>query len=156
MLYELNAVEPARIAARIIRDHRPELADLNLCYMWRDEAVSMGEGRVVAGQCVHVSDRDYAIHGHDFLILFARDVWTAADKEFLPAIVDHELAHVGIRLDEHGDRVVDEDTGRVKTYCRHHDIEEFADVLERHGAYHSALRTFLAAWRSETAKDEDL
>lgn len=147
MNYEINAAEPARIAARIIRDHRPELAELNICYIWRDEAMSMGGGRVAAGQCVHTSDRDWAIHGFDFLILIARDVWAAAEARFKPALIDHELGHVGIRTDEEtGEPAVDEETGRTRTFCKHHDLEEFSDVLERHGAYHSDIREFLASW----------
>lgn len=146
MNYQTNATAPARIARSIIEQYRPELTDLKICYMWRPEAMSMGEGRVVAGQCIHVDDRNWAIHGYDFIILFALDVWNRAEKGWHEAIVDHELAHCGIRTDEDGEVIADEDSGRTKTYCRHHDIEEFGEVLERHGAYHSDLRKFLAAW----------
>ena len=42
-----------------------------------------------------------------------------------------------------GDEVRDEETQRISAYVKLHDIEEFDEVLERHGAYHPALRQFL-------------
>lgn len=148
MEYTPNATEVEEMATNIIAAHYPDLAEANLdiAYMWRSEAMAMGEGRVAAGQCVHVADREHALHGHDFLIIMARDVWLDATPEFRRAVVDHELSHVGIRKDEDGGNAVDEDTGRIKTFCRRHEVEEFSDVLERHGAYHSSLVRFLNSY----------
>jgi hypothetical protein len=148
MEYLTNATEVEEIAKEIMELHYPNLRDagLDIAYMWRTEAMALGEGRVAAGQCVHVADREFAIHGHDFLIIMARDVWNDASEEFRRAVVDHELSHVGIRYDEDGGIEYDEDTNRAKTFCRRHEVEEFSEVLERHGAYHSSLVRFLNSY----------
>ena len=138
----------------IIAAHRPHLADLKICYMFRDEA-AVSEGRVVTGMCARADDRNWTVHGNDMIIEIARDVWNEAPSDdFRRAIMDHELGHVGVRLDSDGSLMVDGKTGRAKTFCRKHDIEEFEDVLERHGAYHFALRKFLVAYGRSKQKDE--
>ncbi len=158
MNYE-NAPEVETIAKAVIAEHFEEIKELQsfdnlkIAYLWRPEAQSMGEGRVVAGCCVHVDDRNYALHGFDFMIVIARDVWDGAsviNPDFQKALVHHELKHVGFRYDKDGGIKVDEESGRLVGYCRHHDIEEFEEVLSVYGAWHGELRKFLAAYNKES------
>jgi len=144
--------ELEEIAATVIKAHRPGLEIAAICYMFREVAAITDE-KVVAGMCVRVDDRNYTIHSFDFVIEIAQDVWDEASVDFRVALMDHELGHVGIRYDEEGEPVRDPETERLKTYSKKHDIEEFEEVLERHGAYHKALREFLAAFaRSKAAQ----
>lgn len=133
------------LATDIIKTDRPYLGVVKITYMFRPEA-AMSDGKVTAGMCIRVDDRNWAVHKHDFIIEIAYDVWTEATPEFRRALMDHELGHVGIRFEEDGHAKEDEKTGRIRTYCKHHDIEEFEDVLERHGPYHKSLRSFLIAF----------
>ena len=152
------APEVEAIAKEVIAEHFDEISelqeqgDLKIAYLWRPEAQSRGEGRVCAGQCVHVDDRNYAIHNFDFLIVIARDVWEGSltiNPDAHKALVHHELLHVGVRYDEDDAAKVDEESGRLQTYCRNHDVEEFEQVLSVYGAWHGALRQFLSAYRSD-------
>jgi hypothetical protein len=136
----------ANLAADIIRKDRPQLSVLAIAFVFRDEA-PVSDGKVKAGMCVRIDDRNWTLHKQDFLIEIAKDIWDQANPQFQRALMDHELGHCGIRYDdETGAPAIDENTGRIKTYCRQHDIEEFADVLQRHGDYHEGLRTFIAAF----------
>jgi hypothetical protein len=152
------APEVEEVAKSVIAEHFDELKELQeqellrIAYLWRPEAQSIGEGRVVAGCCVHVDDRNWSIHGNDFLIVVARDVWdnaSSVNPEAHRALVHHELLHVGVRYDEDGGTKVDEASSRLKTYCRNHDVEEFEAVLSTYGAWHGELRRFLAAYKTK-------
>lgn len=124
--------ELSDIGAVVIKEHRPGLAIAAICYMFRAEA-AITDDKVIAGMCVRVDDRNYTIHSFDFVIEIARDLWEEATDQFRTALIDHELGHVGIRYDEDGEPIRDPNTDRLKTYTKRHDIEEFEDVLERHG-----------------------
>lgn len=134
--------ELEELAAQVIKERRPELSMLSICYLFRGEA-AVSNDKVVAGMCIKVDDRNWTIHKHDFLIEIAKDVWDEASDLFRDAIMDHELGHCGIRMEGPNEPRIDEKTGRLRVYIIPHDIEEFADVLERHGDYHAALREFL-------------
>lgn len=146
------------IAKDIIDKHRPELGILSIAYMFRPEA-PISDGKATAGMCVRVDDRNWAIHKHDFVIEIAKDIWDdAPNPDFRTAIVDHELGHCGIRMDESGDPMRDPNSNRIKTYSRKHSIEEFDEVMERYGTWHKSLRDFVAAYNEnkKKAKGADL
>jgi hypothetical protein len=152
------APEVETIAKQVIGECMNEIAELQsigslkIAYMFRPEAQGRGEGRVCAGQCVHVDDKNHALHGFDFMVVIAKDVWDSVpQKEWRTALVHHELLHIGIRYDDDGATKFDEDSGRLATYCRHHDIEEFEPVLATYGAWHGELRRFLDAYKKEEA-----
>jgi len=134
----------------IIAANRPGLVDAKICYMFREKA-SITRDKVIAGRCIRVDDRNYSIHKYDFLIEIAMDLWQEANDDFKKALMDHELGHAGIVRDENGELELD-DKGRIRTYVNLHDIEEFSDVLARHGAYHEALRQFLQAFADRKSK----
>lgn len=139
------------LANQIIKDHRPNLGMLKIAYLFRDEA-PVSDGKITCGMCYRADDRNRAVHGLDFIIEISKDIWDEATDQFKIALMDHELGHVGIRMQEDGTLEMDEKTLRIKTFVKKHDIEEFEEILERHGAYHKSLREFLAAFaRHKTA-----
>lgn len=138
------------IAKKIIQDTRPVLGHVQISYMFRPEA-AVSDGKATSGMCIKVDDRNRMIHDHDFIIEIAKDIWDEATEEFKLALVDHELGHAGLRTDEDGDILYDEKTNRPRTFIKKHDIEEFEDVLERHGAFHKGLRDFLDAFARNKA-----
>ena len=142
------------LADTLLDKHHSALKVLKICYEYRDEA-SVSNGKVIAGRCCRVDDRIYVIHGYDVIIEIAKDVWDEATDNFRVAILDHELSHIGIRFEEDGNPSRDPSSDRIKVYLKHHDIEEFADVLERYGAYHAALRSFIDAFARNKKKADD-
>lgn len=158
--YIPNASEVKKIADEVIEKHLPHLKLLSIEYIFRPEA-SVSEDRVTCGMCCRVDDRNWTIHRNDFIIEIAKDVWDEATDEFKVALVHHELSHCGIRLEEDGIAPrMDEKSGRIRTYCKPHEIEEFEQVLEVHGAYHKKLRDFIDAFgrnkRDKKKKDDTI
>lgn len=139
------------LANTIIKVHRAKLEHLKICYIFRDEAPISGD-KVIAGRCIRVDDRNWTVHKFDFIIEIAKDVWEQATDDFKRALMDHELGHIAMELTAEGGPVRDERNGRLKTRCKMHDIEEFEEVLERHGAYHKKLREFLDAFARHKKK----
>lgn len=147
-------------ALSIIEVNYPLLKMLKIAYVFREEA-PISDGKVTCGMAVRVDDRNWSLHKFDAMIEIGKDVWDEAEEDFKNALMDHELAHIGIRLDEDGQPAMDEKTGRLKVFMRKHDIEEFEEVLERHGAYHKGLRDFLVAFgkskdSAKKSKKDDL
>jgi hypothetical protein len=130
---------------KIIKKDHELLGMLKIAYIFRDEA-PVSNGKATAGMAYRADDRNRTLHGVDAIIEIAKDIWDEATDEFKDALMDHELSHIMIRLDDDGQPMMDDKTGRVKITMRPHDIEEFEDVLERHGPYHKALRSFLEAF----------
>jgi len=143
------------LADRIIKKDRNELECLKIAYMFREEA-AVTAGKVIVGRCIRVDDRNWALHSYDVLIEIARDVWAEAIEDYRNAVMDHELGHIG---GAEGGAFDQDNKGRWKIYIKYHDIEEFTEVLERHGAYHQDLRKFLDAFAENRKKrkgDDDL
>jgi hypothetical protein len=62
-----------------------------------------------------------------------------SDAQFC-ALCEHELMHVGVKLDKDGEPAED-DEGNLKLKMRGHDVEEFVSIVERYGAGNSAGKT---------------
>lgn len=133
------------LADKLIALNHPHLKLVSINYLFRPEAL-LRDDKAVAGMAIKNPDRDWMAHHHDFTIELAHDLWTSPETtdEFREALLDHELSHCSVVM-ENGVPEVD-DKGRIKVRMRSHDIEEFEGVLARHGAYHKNLRDFLQAF----------
>ena len=119
------------LARELIHEHHPHLADADILLLFRDKATKKA-GRLILGTASKISDQERAIAGRnwDFKIILAFDTWVGQSKVFHQALVDHELCHcAGNSVDG--------------WEMRAHDLEEFVDVVERHGLWKSDLRRFL-------------
>lgn len=133
------------VAKPIIEAHHPTLKQLKIEYLFRPEA-AITDGKVIAGRAIRVDDRNWAIHKTDAIIEIAQDVWEGSSKDFRNALMDHELSHLKVEMEDADKPEREKGTNRVKFRLKHHDIEEFSGVLKRYGDYHEALRTFLEAF----------
>jgi hypothetical protein len=94
---------------------------------------------------VKISDLQHEMVDLDFVILLNKEVWQSLGftEEKKLALVDHELCHAARVEDEFGAQKEDE-RGRLVWRVRKHDIEEFQDVVKRHGCYKRDLEQFAA------------
>lgn len=111
---------------------------------WRLRTKADKDGRLELGRCIKVSDlyREYA--DYDFVITLNREVWDDIrfTQEKKKALLDHEMCHAAPVIDdESGDHQVDE-RGRYIFRTRKHSIEEFHEIVKRHGCYKSDLEEF--------------
>jgi hypothetical protein len=145
------------IAESLIPDFHPHLAEKTILYVFRSEAsekkgrVVLGTARKVSGLNAYLAFRDMlesqdlsqrllpALTGEArqsapaapsfYVIEIAHDTWLRLEGPQRIALVDHELAHIG-------------DDGMVG-----HDVEEFREVIERHGLWKPDLKEFAKAMR---------
>lgn len=71
----------------------------------------------------------------DYLIVVMLDQWAAWTPKQKEIVLDHELTHCSGRNE------------RGLWALRDHDVEEFTEILERHGAWTPRLDKFVAAAR---------
>lgn len=123
-------------------DHGKARIALAWALNWKPDA----DGVQKLGRCKKASDLDRELAEWDFVILL-NQAWfedAAVTEPQRLALLDHELCHADVRLDKNGERVVDE-RGRTVFRMRKHDIEEFSEVVRRHGIYKRDLEQFAAS-----------
>src|ERR1035437_6723825 len=119
-----------------LKDARIALA-LNL--NWKADI----DGRLVLGKCKKGSDLDRELHGFDFVILLNLEAFKTMTEEMRRALIDHELTHAQVKLDDETGKPMEDERGRVCYRTRKHDIEEFHEIVARHGIYKSDIKEFV-------------
>ena len=126
------------------RVHHPHLEEARITLAYRKDWKADKDGLRTLGKCKKVSAVEKLFHGFDFVIILNADVWLSTmltEKQRL-AIMDHELCHAQVSEDEDGNALTDHD-GRPKWRCRKHDLEEFRDIVDRHGVYKQDILDFV-------------
>lgn len=131
-----------RIAQGLIPNHHPELVTARIEYLFVDKGASKG-GRELYGKAQKLSGVSEFLVEADFLITVAEDRWRDLTPDQQTAVVDHLL--------EHCTGEEDEQNGSMKWKVREPDTQEFASILNRHGAWHDGLVSFV-----EVAKSIDI
>lgn len=141
-----------RLLDRLVKNHHHELSNahariaLAWCTSWKADV----DGRVKLGMCKKASDLDRELSPFDFVILLSRQFWTntSVTEQQKTALLDHELMHASVKADTtNRDEIAHDERGRPIFRIRKHDIEEFQDVVARHGTYKRELERFAQALR---------
>lgn len=147
-----------KLLRELVREHHDHLVDARIalawCTSWRPDV----DGRCILGKCKKASDLDRELASFDFIILLKKSWWqdvrdvtnettgeviTAADQR--KALLDHELCHAGVKLDDRTNEVVRDERGRKVYRTVRHDIEEFSSVVARNGIWRHDIEQFAAA-----------
>lgn len=144
------AHEVRELAEQIIGKHHPHLVDAKdlIGYYFRHGSSDWaGKAHKCTAFERHVTDK--------MLMMFVNwDAWRALKYDQRLALVDHELCHFS-RKEEHWP---DPETGKLKMryapaddpdswQMREHDVEEFSDVIARHGLWETGIENFAATIR---------
>lgn len=108
------------MANDLIEQYHTILKHANIGILFKDEA-PVSRGKTTLGKAIKVTDRMKVYTGLDFIIWLAWDEWQRLTDAQRLALIDHELCHCGM--------------GTAGWAIRPHDIEEFTEVIERHGFY---------------------
>jgi hypothetical protein len=163
--YELINIEtkvggPIYLLMRdLIAEHHEEISEARIALAWNTSWKPDVDGRVVLGKCKKASDLDRELAAYDFIILLRKSWWQSHEVTDLQrrALLDHELCHATVKCDDRtGDPLRDE-RKRLVFRMRKHDVEEFTEIVERHGIYKGDLERMYAAMlrRAETFKPCD-
>lgn len=139
----------------LVARHHVELAEAKIGLAWCFGFKPNADGQVVLGKCKKCGDLEREAHGFDFIIILNYEFWMHAEttKAQRLALLDHELCHAAVKMDEEG--VAKMDThNRPVWRIRRHDVEEFREIVERHGIWKQDLQAFAEAIRQ--AKQEPL
>jgi hypothetical protein len=145
------APEAETIGRQLIAAHHPDLlnyGNVRIEYLFRDKA-SKSHGRTVWGKTRKLvgmnafltiprddapeSVLDTVDPDPLFVIELAYDVWTELSPKQQVALIDHELSHCHITLNDDGEMILE---------LHGHDVEEFETILQRHGTYKPDLKRF--------------
>lgn len=131
---------------RLIEQHHSELTNARIALAWNLSWKPDVDGRVTLGKCKKASDLDRELHAYDFVIMLRMEFWQdgSVTDDQRRALLDHELCHAQVRHDRDGEPMRDE-RGRVVYRTRKHDIEEFSEIVARHGIYKRDLEAFATA-----------
>ena len=138
--------EPYKILHVVREQWHQDLDGAKIALAWRKRLKSDKDGHLMLGKCVKGSDLQRELAPYDFVILLNREVWQDSmfTLEKKTALLDHELCHAARVHDKLGLPASDE-YGRSVWRTRKHDIEEFREIVERHGCYKKDLEAFAAA-----------
>src|SRR3990167_2723328 len=141
--YVIN-LEAADIAETIIPEWHPHLEGLKIAHISKlkaapkkakkTEAKPARAGRkITMAKTSKVSDKIRTLLTVDyrFVIEYDAEIWEELPHEKRIALVDHELAHCGNDIDG--------------VYIKHHGLEEFAEIIQRHGPWLKDREQFLEA-----------
>jgi hypothetical protein len=134
------------LCAELVKKHHEPLADnkvkidLLFAYGDRDDNDRLlndaltHQGIRALGICTKLKLKDRVMGRGDVEICLDGDYWPTVSDDQQAALLDHELQHVSIKADKHGNYKFD-DIGRPQINLRKHDVEVgwFNVVAERHG-----------------------
>lgn len=123
-----------------------DLRQAKIALAWRTEIKPDPDGHMLLGQCMLVSDLQKEFVPYDFIIILNREAWEHPefDDKKRMALLDHELCHATEKLDNDAEPIMDE-RGRRVWRTRKHDIEEFREIVRRHGMWKQDLELFAKA-----------
>lgn len=124
--------------------HADELSHARIQLVWRRGWKGDHDGRMKLGQASIPKREDRLTHGLDLRIHLNYEVWTSVDfsQEQQRALLDHELQHFAPQLDKDGEQKEGKD-GLKEWRIRKHNLEEFREIVARHGQWKSDIQDFV-------------
>lgn len=127
-----------------IAQHR-ELGDALITPAWMVGIKPDRDGRIVLGKMKKANELERELHGFDAILLLNQEHWRILKPEQRRALVDHELCHLAPAMDPTTLEQKVDAHGRKCWRTRKHDLEEFRDVVQRHGMYKADIASFVQA-----------
>lgn len=142
LINPIEEPEPYEIL-REVRQYHSDIAEAEIGLAWRTNWTSNADGQLILGKCVKASDLQREFMEYDFVIVLNYEVWTNSEwtREKKLALMDHELCHAAVSFDVDGEPKYTE-RGRPVYRIRKHDIEEFREIIQRHGCFKKDLQEF--------------
>lgn len=139
----------------ILGEHHKELIGARIAIAWSLKWKPDVDGVTKLGQLKKASELDRELAAWDFVMVLRQEFFqNPAIQDFQKsALIDHELCHATVALDQNGEPKID-GRGRKVYRTRKHDIQEFTAVVERHGFYTRDLERFFSAMKRAPKQGE--
>lgn len=137
---------PYKLLSKVRKRHHQETQKAKIALAWRIDYKPDPDGHIVLGKCKRTTELQREFADWDYVILLNKEAWEDPKfgKKRRYALLDHELCHVAPSFNRKGKQKRDERKRRLWR-IRKHDLEEFEDVVERHGCYKKDLERFAEA-----------
>jgi hypothetical protein len=126
----------------IRREYHADLAGYAIALLFVPKPKT-SNGNIVVGEAHVLSGRTRFLSGLHGTITLAWEWWQEATTAQQQALIDHELSH--FEADDEHERL------RI----RGHDVEEFIEIMARHGAWHDGLKYAQGALQQRLPGMED-
>ena len=134
------APDVEQIARELIRESHRHLTNVDIKFVFTDKIMKRA-GQEVWGTTRKVGSFAAFLAGQDedeenanfFVITISEPVWSYLDPKKRRALVDHELCHCWVDLDSEEPKLV----------LLGHDLEEFVQVVQRHGLWRDSVQKFV-------------
>lgn len=153
------APEVEKIAGKLIHNHHGHLSSVRIEYVFSDKTAKRkgkpiwGEARLISGissflagnnptldQVEEASVEESPVDDGFFTVIISKPVFDSLPVSHREALIDHQLCHcrAGLKKPKGG--------GEAKTYLSlaSHDVEEFTEIVERHGLWTEEAKKFAA------------
>ena len=120
----------------VIPNYHEELSEADIAYLFVEEIKA--KGRVCFAKTKTASHVERYFGDVDYVMIVNHVEWKGFNDDQRRALVDHELCHC---LVETGD------DGELKFKIRGHDLEEFKEIVERHGMWQPDVEEFASVVR---------
>jgi hypothetical protein len=139
-----EVTEPYRVMEELLKTEHGHLEGVKIAIAWRLGWRADTDGYLKIGQCRKRGDLDRELDTFDFVIMLNKEAFPTLSDKQKRAVIDHELCHAKVVVDTDGNPKRD-DRDRLVCRIRKHDVEEFRDVVERHGLYTAHLSAIAQA-----------
>jgi hypothetical protein len=150
-VYFEEAPEVKEIAEQLIDRHHPHLQDAKDVIGYRFRC---GQSDW-AGKAKKLTAFERFETGYMLMVFINKEAWTVLSEPQQVALVDHELCHFSRK----SERVYEKDTDEwvdkwlpkedpSNWVMREHDVEEFSDVIKRHGLWETGIEKFASVVRN--------
>lgn len=138
----------------IVREWHPWLSDANIVLAWNASWKADVDGNLVLGKLKKASDLERELFQTikedgeatllDAVIMLNEEAWQSLNDVQRTAVLDHCLSQLAVATDENDDPKHDE-CGRLVYRTRKPDVQEFSDVVQRHGPYLTQIANLVKA-----------
>jgi len=123
-------------AAKLIEEHHKEAATANIAFIFRKKH-GKSNSKIMLGTCSKQSEKLKVLHGFDFIIELAFDMWALLGPAQRQALLLYELLHIYKDEDQEGNTVWKTDPHNVEEFDKviglwKPDLESMAQAMERH------------------------
>lgn len=120
---------------KVLKKYHPDKVDIPMSLLKTDKAWYVAQIRKVSPV--------YGVFLNSvYLIIINDSCWDLLSKKQKKAVLDHEVCHITVDMTDKG----------IKYGLRRHTIEEFIEVVERHGAYLTDIHKLIVANKKHKEK----
>lgn len=130
------------IMREMVNQYHDELRNATIQPAWMIRNKTDKDGILVLGKMKKATELERLSHGYDAFLLLNQEAWERFDDRQKRALIDHELEHLTVSLDEGTGEPKLDGHGKTRYRIRKHDVEEFQAIISRHGCHKTHLRRF--------------